>query len=64
MMKRGSWQRFNSLTSRERELLALLLAGRVNKQMAADLERSEDAVKAHRGQITRKMRAKSLIDLV
>jgi FixJ family two-component response regulator len=32
--------------------------------MAADLARSEDAVKAHRGQITRKMRAKSLIDLV
>jgi FixJ family two-component response regulator len=57
-------QRFNSLTSREREVLTLLIAGRVNKQIAADLELSENTVKVHRSQITRKMRAKSLVDLV
>jgi RNA polymerase sigma factor (sigma-70 family) len=57
-------QRFDSLTSREREVLTLVIAGRVNKQIAADLELSENTVKVHRSQITRKMRAKSLVDLV
>jgi FixJ family two-component response regulator len=57
-------RRFDSLTSREREVLALLIAGRVNKQIAADLKLSENTVKVHRSQITRKMRAKSLVDLV
>ena len=57
-------QRFISLTSREREVLALVIAGRVNKQIAADLELSENTVKVHRSQITRKMRAKSLVELV
>jgi RNA polymerase sigma factor (sigma-70 family) len=57
-------QRFDSLTSREREVLRLVIAGRVNKQIAADLELSENTVKVHRSQITRKMRAKSLVDLV
>jgi FixJ family two-component response regulator len=57
-------QRFNSLTSREREVLVLVIAGRVNKQIAADLELSENTVKVHRSQITRKMRARSLVDLV
>jgi FixJ family two-component response regulator len=57
-------QRFNSLTSREQEVLALLITGRVNKQIAADLDLSENTVKVHRSQVTRKMRAKSLVDLV
>ena len=57
-------QRFVSLTSREREILTLVIAGRVNKQIAADLDLSENTVKVHRSQITRKMRAKSLVDLV
>lgn len=57
-------QRFNSLTPREREVLALVVSGRPNKQVAAELEMSEMTVKVHRSQITRKMSAKSLIDLV
>jgi FixJ family two-component response regulator len=57
-------ERFNSLTSREREILALVIAGRVNKQIAGDLDLSENTVKVHRSQITRKMRAKSLVELV
>ena len=57
-------ERFNSLTSREREVFALLIAGRLNKQIASDLELSENTVKVHRSQVTRKMRAKSLVDLV
>jgi FixJ family two-component response regulator len=57
-------QRFESLTSREREVLTLVIAGRMNKQIAGDLELSENTVKVHRSQITRKMRARSLVDLV
>jgi FixJ family two-component response regulator len=57
-------QRFDSLTSREREVLTLLITGRLNKQIAADLDLSENTVKVHRSQITRKMRARSLVDLV
>jgi len=57
-------QRFDSLTSREREVLTLVITGCRNKQIAAQLELSEMTVKVHRSQITRKMRAKSLVDLV
>jgi FixJ family two-component response regulator len=57
-------QRFASLTSREREILTLVIGGRVNKQIASDLDLSENTVKVHRSQITRKMRAKSLVDLI
>ena len=53
-----------SLTSREREVLALVITGRPNKQIAAQLDLSEMTVKVHRSQIMRKMRAKSLVDLV
>jgi FixJ family two-component response regulator len=56
--------RFNSLTLREREVFTLVVTGRPNKQIAAQLELSEMTVKVHRSQITRKMRAKSLVDLV
>jgi RNA polymerase sigma factor (sigma-70 family) len=56
--------RFNSLTAREREVFALVVTGRPNKQVAAQLDLSEMTVKVHRSQITRKMQAKSLIDLV
>jgi FixJ family two-component response regulator len=55
--------RFNTLTSREREVFALAVSGRPNKQIAAQLDLSETTVKVHRSQITRKMKAKSLIDL-
>jgi FixJ family two-component response regulator len=57
-------RRFNSLTAREREVMALVVTGRPNKQIAAQLKLSEMTVKVHRSQITRKMRATSLIDLV
>jgi FixJ family two-component response regulator len=57
-------KRFESLTPREREVLALVVTGRRNKQIAAQAKLSEMTVKVHRSQIMRKMRAKSLIDLV
>jgi FixJ family two-component response regulator len=57
-------ERFDSLTPRERDVLALVVTGRRNKQIAAQAKLSEMTVKVHRSQIMRKMRAKSLIDLV
>jgi RNA polymerase sigma factor (sigma-70 family) len=57
-------ERFDSLTPREREVLALVVTGRPNKQIAAQAKLSEMTVKVHRSQVMRKMRAKSLIDLV
>jgi len=57
-------ERFDSLTSREREVLSLVITGRPNKQIAFQLDLSEMTVKVHRSQIMRKMRAKSLVDLV
>ena len=57
-------ERFKSLTLREREVFTFLIAGRLNKQIAAELNLSENTVKVHRSQVTRKMRAKSLVDLV
>jgi FixJ family two-component response regulator len=57
-------ERFNSLTPREREVLALVVTGRRNKQIADQAKLSEMTVKVHRSQIMRKMRAKSLVDLV
>jgi FixJ family two-component response regulator len=53
-----------SLTPRERETMALVVSGLLNKQIAADLGISEITVKAHRGQVMRKMRVQSLADLV
>jgi FixJ family two-component response regulator len=57
-------QRCDALTQREREIMALVIAGRANKQIAGDLGVSEATVKVHRGQIMRKMGAKSLPELV
>jgi FixJ family two-component response regulator len=56
-------QRFERLTPREREVFALVVTGRPNKQIAAQLEMSEMTVKVHRSQVTKKMRASSIVDL-
>jgi FixJ family two-component response regulator len=57
-------QRYASLTSREREVMRLVSQGLLNKQVGAELGISEITVKAHRGRMMRKMRARSLADLV
>ena len=56
--------RFNTLTGRERELLALVISGKPNKQIADAIGTSEITVKVHRANLTRKMCAESLADLV
>lgn len=57
-------QRHASLTPREREVMALVVSGLLNKQVAGELGISEITVKAHRGQVTRKMKVRSLPALV
>jgi FixJ family two-component response regulator len=57
-------QRYDRLTPREREVMRLVGAGWLNKQIAADLGTSEIMVKVHRGQVMRKMQAASVADLV
>ena len=54
----------NELTPREREVMALVVSGLLNKQVGGELGISEITVKAHRGQVMRKMKAESLPDLV
>lgn len=57
-------ERFTSLTLREREIMELVVAGQINKQIAGELGLSEMTVKVHRAQVMRKMNAKSLPELV
>jgi FixJ family two-component response regulator len=55
--------RFETLTARERAVMALVVTGRLNKKIAYDIGISEITVKVHRGQVMRKMKAASLPDL-
>jgi FixJ family two-component response regulator len=55
---------YSSLTAREREVMALVVSGLLNKQVGGELGISEITVKAHRGQVMRKMKADSLAHLV
>jgi FixJ family two-component response regulator len=55
---------FDSLTGREQEVIGLVTSGLMNKQIAAEMGLSEITVKVHRGNVMRKMGARSLADLV
>jgi FixJ family two-component response regulator len=57
-------RRFNSLTPREHQVLELVVQGKLNKQIGADLGTCEKTVKVHRGRIMRKMAVQSLAELV
>jgi FixJ family two-component response regulator len=57
-------QRYESLSRREREVMDLVVLGRLNKQVGGDLGICEDTVKAHRGRAMRKMQARSFAELV
>jgi FixJ family two-component response regulator len=57
-------RRLDSLTPRELQVLTLVIAGRLNKQIGGELGISEKTVKAHRAQVMKKMRASSLPELV
>jgi FixJ family two-component response regulator len=56
-------QRFQTLTRRECEVMALVVEGKLNRQIAAQLGASEITVKIHRGRVMRKMQARSVIEL-
>jgi FixJ family two-component response regulator len=57
-------ERYASLTAREREVMALIVSGLLNKQVGGQMDIAESTVKAHRGQVMQKMKAESLADLV
>lgn len=61
---RALQERYKSLTPRQQEILSLVVSGRLNKQIGDDLGISEITVKAHRAKVMRKMKARSLPELV
>jgi FixJ family two-component response regulator len=60
----GLRDRYQSLTAREQQVMALVVRGQLYKQVAFELSLSEITVKVHRGRLTRKLGAKSLAELV
>ena len=56
--------RLNSLTPREIEVMSMVVAGKLNKQIAYDMDISEKTVKVHRGRVMHKMQTDSLAELV
>jgi len=57
-------ERVRTLTAREQEVMNLVVSGMLNKQIASEIETSEATVKIHRGNVMRKMKAGSVVDLV
>ncbi|NKJ50109.1 DNA-binding response regulator [Burkholderia sp. SG-MS1] len=57
-------ERVNHLTRREREVMVLVLTGRLNKQVASDLGAAEKTIKIHRARVMEKMKARSIVELV
>jgi FixJ family two-component response regulator len=57
-------QRYETLTARERQVIALVTSGKMNKQMAGELQLSEITIKVYRGAVMKKMGAQTLADLV
>jgi FixJ family two-component response regulator len=60
----GLQERFAALTAREQQVMALVVSGMLNKQIASEIGASEATVKVHRGNVMRKMQAGSVVDLV
>jgi FixJ family two-component response regulator len=61
---RNLQERVHTLTAREQEVMNLVVSGMLNKQIASEIGASEATVKIHRGNVMRKMRAVSVVDLV
>ncbi|MBC8741207.1 response regulator transcription factor [Paraburkholderia sp. UCT31] len=57
-------ERMRHLTRREREVMELVVTGRLNKQVASDLGAAEKTIKIHRARVMEKMKARSIVDLV
>ena len=57
-------ERYGALTAREEQVMALVVSGMLNKQIASEIGASEATVKVHRGNVMRKMKAGSVVDLV
>jgi FixJ family two-component response regulator len=57
-------RRYQTLTAREREVMALVVSGKLNKQIASQIGASEATVKIHRGNVMQKMQAGSIVELV